>query len=362
MKLIEPDALSSVLRKIKGDKYRIINLHDAGSYYYKTDMQDILSRPHDLAEEKPGTGIYLLTEDESILEEARNWITEIEPEGDKYVITKKDYFVLRPKENLPKNLKKATRFIPKIYTDDSPMIYSVKPEDKDCEEGYLIDRFVIEQFQKNGLTLTDLESFIDVYTQRINRLEKRTLTDAIDIPRTIINHKNTPYNKARKIILTFTYNPVEGVPAFLENGEVCELEPVNMTDSGETIFKLSHKIITNMHNAEYLDRVIDKKNHPVILLDNNVPSEIKTVLERIYTDSPYDDVLELSPSKEYLKLCSRLGLEEALTKENIEYILGGPAGIALIKANIKELSEYPAGKEPLYVEKIPVQKTIPKMI
>lgn len=35
MLLIDPDAMGTVLRKVKGDKYKIINLRDAGSYYYK---------------------------------------------------------------------------------------------------------------------------------------------------------------------------------------------------------------------------------------------------------------------------------------------------------------------------------------
>ena len=66
MKLIDPDAMGSVLKKLKGDKYKIINLMDAGSYYYKTDMEEVLTRPHDLAESKPGTVIYILTDDEEV--------------------------------------------------------------------------------------------------------------------------------------------------------------------------------------------------------------------------------------------------------------------------------------------------------
>ncbi|UKI28744.1 MAG: hypothetical protein L6V78_07765 [Clostridium sp.] len=43
MLLIDPDAMGTVLRKVKGDKYKIINLRDAGSYYYKTDMEDVFN-------------------------------------------------------------------------------------------------------------------------------------------------------------------------------------------------------------------------------------------------------------------------------------------------------------------------------
>ena len=76
MLLIDPDAMGTVLRKVKGDKYKIINLRDAGSYYYKTDMEDVLMKPHGLAEAKPGTGIYILTDDEEILDEALKIITK----------------------------------------------------------------------------------------------------------------------------------------------------------------------------------------------------------------------------------------------------------------------------------------------
>ena len=57
-------------------------------------MEDVLMKPHGLAEAKPGTGIYILTDDEEILDEARSWITEIEERDGKYVITKKDYFAM----------------------------------------------------------------------------------------------------------------------------------------------------------------------------------------------------------------------------------------------------------------------------
>lgn len=31
---------------------------------------------------------------------------------------------------MPKVLKKITRYVPKVYTDDTPMIYSSKPKTK----------------------------------------------------------------------------------------------------------------------------------------------------------------------------------------------------------------------------------------
>ena len=36
--------MGRVLKKLKGDKYKIINLMDAGSYYYKTDITVIESQ------------------------------------------------------------------------------------------------------------------------------------------------------------------------------------------------------------------------------------------------------------------------------------------------------------------------------
>lgn len=362
MLLIDPDAMGSVLKKIKGDKYRIINLKDAGSYYYKTDMEDILTRPHDLAEPKPGTGIYLLTDDEEILDEARSWITEVEKRGDKYVITKKDYFVLRAKDDMPKLLKRIPRYVPKVYTDDTPMIYSTKPKDRETEEGYMVERYALDDLERSGLSLEELDNYFDVYTQRVNLLEKRSLVDALDIPRTVIKKEGGGYKKARKIILTFTYDPTEGIPPFLENGEICELEPVNMTDDGNTIYKLSVKIISNMSNKEYKQRIQKKNNHAVILLDDNLPREIRTVLERIYIGADYDDLIGMTPSREYIRLCNKLGLEPIISKENIDYIFGGENGKNLIRGSIKELSEYPAGKEKLYVEKKPIEETISKKI
>lgn len=362
MLLIDPDAMGSVLKKIKGDKYRIINLKDAGSYYYETDMEEVLTRPHDLVEPKPGTGIYLLTEDEEILDEARSWITEIEKRDDKYVITKKDYFVLRAKEDMPRLLKRIPRYAPKVYTDDTPMIYSSKPKDRETEEGHMVDRYVIDDLERSGLSLEELDKYFDVFTQRVNRLEKRSLVDALDIPRTVIKKENTSYKKARKIILTFTYDPDEGIPPFLENGEICELEPVNMTDDGNTIYKLSVKIVSNMSNKEYKQTIQRKNNHAVILLDDNLPMEVRTILERIYVGADYDDLLGVTPSREYIRLCNKLGLEPILSKENIDYIFGGENGMSLIRENIKELSEYPAGKEKLYVEKKPLMETVSKKI
>ena len=193
-------------------------------------------------------------------------------------------------------------------------------------------------------------------------MEKRSLLDALDIPRTVIKKNNTNYKKARKIILTFTYDPTLGVPSFLENGEICELEPVNMTDDGSVIYKLSHKIISNMTNAEYKERMQRKNNKAVILLDDNLPIEIRSILERIYTDMDYSDLLDGSPSKEYVRLCNRLGLKPVLDKENILYIFGGDTGINMIKGSIKELSEYPAGNEKLFVERKPIKETISKTI
>lgn len=362
MKLIDPDAMGSVLKKLKGDKYKIINLVDAGSYYYKTDMEDVLTRPHDLAESKPGTGIYILTDDEEILDEARSWITEVEERDGKYVITKKDYFVLRESNNMPKALRKIVKYLPKVYTDDTPMIYSFKPKDRDTFEGYITERFAFEELKRYGLSLEELDKYFDVYTQRVDHLEKRSLLDALDIPRTVIKKGSTSYKKARKIILTFTYDPTLGIPSFLENGEICELEPVNMTDDGSLIYKLSHKIISNMTNAEYKERMQRKNNKAVILLDDNLPIEIRSILERIYTDMDYSDLLDGSPSKEYVRLCNRLGLEPVLDKENILYIFGGDTGINMIKGSIKELSEYPAGNEKLFVERKPIKETISKTI
>lgn len=362
MLLIDPDAMGTVLRKVKGDKYKIINLRDAGSYYYKTDMEDVLMKPHGLAEAKPGTGIYILTDDEEILDEARSWITEIEERDGKYVITKKDYFVLRASDDMPKVLKKITRYVPRVYTDDTPMIYSSKPKNKDTTEGYITERYAIDDLNRCGLSLEELDKYFDVYTQRVDRLEKRSLLDALDIPRTVIKKKNTNYKKARKIILTFTYDPTLGIPSFLENGEICELEPVNMTDDGSVIYKLSHKIISNMTNVEYKERMQRKNNKAVILLDDNLPIEIRSILERIYTDMDYSDLLDDSPSKEYVRLCNRLGLEPVLDKENILYIFGGDTGINMIKGSIKELSEYPAGNEKLFVERKPIKETISKTI
>lgn len=362
MKLIDPDAMGSVLKKLKGDKYRMINLMDAGSYYYKTDMEEVLTRPHDLAESKPGTGIYILTDDEEVLDEARSWITEVEERGDKYVITKKDYFVLRESNNMPKALRKIVKYLPKVYTDDTPMIYSFKPKNKDTFEGYITERFAFEELKRYGLSLEELNNYFDVYTQRIDHLEKRSLIDALDIPRTVIKKGSTSYKKARKIILTFVYDPLEGIPAFLENGDICELEPVNMTDDGNVIYKLSYKIVSNVSNAEYKERMQRKNNRAVILLGDNLPREIRGILERIYTDMEYDDLLDGSPSKEYVKLCNRLGLEPILNKENILYIFGGEVGLGLIKDSIKELSEYPAGNEKLYIERASNYKTISKMI
>ena len=263
---------------------------------------------------------------------------------------------------MPKVLKKITRYVPRVYTDDTPMIYSSKPKNKDTTEGYITERYAIDDLNRCGLSLEELDKYFDVYTQRVDRLEKRSLLDALDIPRTVIKKKNTNYKKARKIILTFTYDPTLGIPSFLENGEICELEPVNMTDDGSVIYKLSHKIISNMTNGEYKERMQRKNNKAVILLDDNLPIEIRSILERIYIDMDYSDLLDGSPSKEYVRLCNRLGLEPVLDKENILYIFGGDTGINMIKGSIKELSEYPAGNEKLFVERKPIKETISKTI
>lgn len=362
MKLIDIDAMGTILKKVKSDKYRVINLRDAGGHYYQTDMEEVLTSPHNLREMKPGTGIYLLTDDENILEEARSWITEVEPCDDKLVITKKDYFVLRTDESTPKAIKKIAKYYPKIYTDDNMTMYGNMPDDIDTKEGYLIDRYGILELEVSGFSFEELSKYIDVYTQRVDHLEKRSLVDALDIPRTLLNFKNIKYPKARRIILTYTYDPTIGIPVFLENGEICELEPVNISDDGNTIYKLSTKIISNMTNEEYKERMHRKNNKAVILLDGNLPSEIRTILERIYTGMDYQDILGQIPTKEYAKLCDRLGLNPILSEEYIDYIFGGEEGKNLIKGCIKELSEYPAGQEKLYVERTNVKESIPKMV
>ena len=96
LKLIDIDACGSIFKKVKMSEYKIVSLTDGTGPFYKLDTSDVLSRPHRNIYLKIGTGLYIYTENKELLDEARNWVTDIEEvEDGEYAITHKDYFIFR---------------------------------------------------------------------------------------------------------------------------------------------------------------------------------------------------------------------------------------------------------------------------
>lgn len=380
LKLIDIDACGSIFKKVKMSEYKIVSLTDGTGPFYKLDTSDVLSRPHRNIYLKIGTGLYIYTENEELLDEARSWVTDIEEvEDGEYAITHKDYFIFRESfidrsvsDRYKKILRDITKYSKPVYTlADNNIVGSLneaKNSNQSYELGYLIPRYKIEELLDNGIDNMPFKEDIDVYTLTVNGFVKRSVMDALDIPRTVIKSEKSDYKKAKKMGLFYRFNPLEKRPVFLDNASQVEFEPVNMTSDGLVIYKKSIKIVQNMHKAEYFDAMMDNNNFAGLEIDENaMPKEIYDILVRLYGSNDknivgvFDKLVKDifltydKPSKEFVNLCKRCGLDPNLGYQNLYQIFGvvSPSlgfdeesyiRLKDLVDSLEEFDEYPAEK------------------
>jgi hypothetical protein len=298
-KLIDYCAFKKYFRKALPKSYKIIEVKDGPNNKYSIDFnENIYNRHGKIVSESAniGTGLYIETSDEALLDDARTWVTEVKENKDQtYDITSKNYFVMRHIDDL--NLSKAdlkllSRVIAraeKVYISDNKVSFNA---DEGLESGYLISResiqFLLEESLKR-LKTTDKNHFfnitdkinnmpfkelIDVYNQSNGTFKKITLTDALDIPRTYVKEENkTKIKNANKMDYYFEYDPNEKRPKCLDDSNQYEMQKASISEDGLIVWERTPKIIQNAHSSEYAEECKLKGILPCLDLPKDISNE-----------------------------------------------------------------------------------------
>lgn len=342
IKLIDYDAFSKKFRKVPSEQYKIVELKDGHDGSYKIDLnENIFTRHGRLTSDSVsiGTGLYIYTENPELLDECRTWITEIsEKDNGEVDIISKDYFVMRHIESIEgiskedlKLLSKVMNGAPTVYTSSKGISQEETPYSL---KGYLIPRENIELLlNASGRKLKALakddsivpideaiegmpfKNNISVFKQTNKAFTEISLSDALDVPRTVLK-KNRPAKKsffkeepeetihgAKRMNYYFEFDPTVVRPDILSDCPQVEFEKYDMSDDGLVIWKKTYKIVQNAHNAEYAEVCRAKGIIPYLELPPNMSDEALKELLPTGLLHEYEEVPKelLSGIKSYAK-------------------------------------------------------------
>ena len=283
IKLIEYGALKSgLLKDFSDEELKTLalmpSLKESNAFYLSNlktlyFKDSIVMTRNALKEIKLGGDLYLYTENEEILDQARTYITEItEHENNYYKITNKNYYLVKPFSNKEKrnlSLKEIklynellVNYLP-VYLDEDLNLSTDKPEHDNYTEEILVPRENLEHLLKDGFKNMPFKELITVINQNINGFQKISLEDALDKPRTYVSDNLTSEIDNQDIYrfhVFYEHDPKYKIPDILKDGNIVEFEKECFTKEGHPIYKKSPKIVQKMTNEEYSEYLKETGN------------------------------------------------------------------------------------------------------